>query len=255
MFDSVWTIARFTFYEALRNRLFAMAVVGVICALGLTEFVGELAITEAENLQAAFVGTGTRLFAVLTVVLFVITSVSREFNDKGFELILSLPIRRSAYYFGKLTGFLLLSLVFVAAAGLLLLIYSEPLAVTLWSLSLVCELLLIIPLSLLCLFTFSNITVSFIVVTSFYLLARSIHDIQLISNSPLLAFQTLSQDFIRLLIDLLALLLPDLHSFTRSDWLVYGAGWESLNPVIMQTLIYFAILTAAGLFDLYRKNL
>jgi hypothetical protein len=58
------------------------------------------------------------------------------------------------------------------------------------------------------------------------------------------------------LIDGLALLLPDLARFTQTSWLVNGTGSAAtLGMVAGQTLIYGAVLTGAGLFDLYRKNL
>ncbi len=248
-------IARFTFYEAVRNRLFILTLVGLLCVLGLTEFVGELAITEASNIQAILIGAGMRLFAVATVALFVITSMVREFNDKGFELIASLPVSRASYYFGKFLGFFLLSLVIAVATSLLLLIYSPALSASLWLFSLICELAIVISLSLLCLFTFSNVTVAFMVVICFYILSRSIYTIQLISNSPIMEFYTFSQQFLRLVTDIIAFLLPGLHAFTKSEWLVYGVHWGDIRPIIIQTVIYLVLLCAAGLFDLYRKNL
>ena len=255
MKKSILTIARFTFHEAVKNRLFVLTLAGLLCVLGLTEFVGELAITEANSIRAILLGSGMRLFAVTTVALFVITSMVREFNDKGFELIASLPFPRSCYYFGKFLGFFLLSLVIAVATSLLLLIYSPASAVSLWLISLICELAIIISLSLLCLLTFSNVTVAFMVVISFYVLARSIYAIQLISNSPILEFYTYSQQFMRMVTDAMAFLLPGLHDFTRSDWLVYGADMNDIKIVIIQTFIYLSLLSAAGLFDLYRKNL
>ncbi len=255
MKSSILVIARFTFYEAVRNRLFTLTLVGLLCVLGLTEFAGELAITEASNIQAVLIGAGMRLFAVTTVALFVITSIVREFNDKGFELIASLPLPRSSYYFGKFLGFFLLSLVIAVATSLLLLVYSPAIPVSLWLLSLVCELAIVIALSLLCLFTFSNVTVAFMVVICFYILSRSMYAIQLISNSPIMEFYTFSQQFMRLVTDAIAFLLPGLHDFTKSEWLVYGVEWQSLQPVIIQTVVYLILLCAAGLFDLHRKNL
>lgn len=252
---SILTIARFTFYEAMRNRLFILTLIGLVCVLGLTEFVGELAISEASNIQAILIGAGMRLFAVTTVALFVITSVVREFNDKGFDLIASLSLPRSSYYFGKFLGFFLLALVIALSTGLLLLIYSPADAVAFWLLSLVCELAIVISLSLLCLFTFSNVTVAFMVVICFYILSRSIYTLQLISKSPIMEFYNYSQQFIRMVTDAIAFLLPGLHEFTRSEWLVYGVIWQDVQPVIIQTGIYVALLSAAGLFDLYRKNL
>lgn len=250
-----FAIARYTFIEAVRNRLFSLTLVGLVCMFGVTEFVGELAITETRQFQAALVGAGMRLFAVCTVSLFVITSTVREFNDKGFELILAMPIPRYGYFFGKFIGFFLLSLVLSIAIGALLLVYSPPAAALLWLFSLQCELVILISLSLLCLFTFGNVTVSFILVLAFYLLARSLHAIQLISESPILEFKTFSQDFMNFLLDAVAFMLPGLHDFTRSEWLIYGGTWSEAGAVAAQTIIYTALLCCAALFDLYRKDL
>jgi ABC-type transport system involved in multi-copper enzyme maturation permease subunit len=249
------TIARYTFLEAVRNRLFALTVTGLVCLLGLTEFIGEIAITESLEVQASLVGAGMRLFTVMTVSLFVITSVIREFNDKGFEMVLSMPIARPAWFFGKFAGFLLLAAVIAGAGSLLLMLYSAPGDVLLWFLSLQCELAIVIALSLLCLLTFSNVTVSFVLALLFYLLARAMHAVQLIAASPLLESHSFSQGFIDLVLDAIAFVLPDLHAFTRSEWLVYGGEWTLLAPVAAQTAIYVVLLSAAGLFDLYRKDL
>jgi hypothetical protein len=44
--------------------------------------------------------------------------------------------------------------------------------------------------------------------------------------------------------------------FTQTAWLVNGADTlAGLALVAVQALVYGALLTAAGLFDLYRKNL
>jgi len=248
-------IAAYTFLEAMRNRLFVLTLGGMLCLLGLTAFIGDLAVTEQRQIQASIVGAGIRLFAVCTVCLFVITSTVREFNDKGFELILSLPVPRSSYFFGKCAGFLLLALVISAAGALLLLLYSEPGAVLLWYVSLVCELLILVILSLLCLFTFGNITVAYMLVLAFYLLSRSMETIQLVSMSPILESHSLSQEFMYGMVQVIALFLPELHRFARSEWLIHGSDWAVLPPILMQTVIYAALLSAAALFDLYRKEL
>ncbi|MFQ5659990.1 MAG: ABC transporter permease [Gammaproteobacteria bacterium] len=254
MAHSTITIARFTFYEAVHNRLFGLMAAGLVCILGLSEFIGELAITETRQMQSVLVGSGLRFFAVCVIGLFVVTSMIREFNDKGFEMMLSLPIPRSSYYFGKFFGFFLLALVIAMAASSILLIYSQFSYVLLWFLSLLCELLIIIALSLLCLFTFTNVTVAFAAVIAFYLLSRSMYVIRLISDSPILEFKTYSQEIIKFVIDSIAFILPDLNIFTQSAWLAYGGGINSIGPVLMQTAIYLVLLTAAGLFDLYRKD-
>ena len=55
----IMPIAVFTFREAVRNRLFRLTLAGMVCLLGLTEFIGDLAVTERAATQAALVGAGT----------------------------------------------------------------------------------------------------------------------------------------------------------------------------------------------------
>jgi ABC-type transport system involved in multi-copper enzyme maturation permease subunit len=255
MAQPAYIIARFTFFEAVRNRLFPLVIISLVCILGLTEFIGELAITETRQIQSALTASGLRLFTVCVLGLFVVTSMVREFNDKGFEMLLSLAITRASYYAGKIIGFALLALTIILAASLILLIYSPAADVLRWSCSLACESLIIIALSLLCLFTFSSITTAFMVVIAFYLLSRSMHVIQLISASPIVDTNAFSQSFIDIVINAIAFALPDLHLFSRSEWLIYGSDLKDLSPVLIQTAIYLLFLAGAGLFDLYRKEL
>jgi len=255
MQKSVIVIARYTFLEGLRNRVFGLTAVGLVCLFGLTEFVGELAIVESRQIQALLIGSGMRIFTVVTIALFVITSMTREMHDKGFELILSLPLGRSTYYFGKLLGYCALALLILLLTSALLSVFAGIASTSLWTLSLLCELGLVIAVSLLCLVTFSNVTVAFIVVMAFYFLSRSIHAIQLISASPILESRSFSQEFMSFLVNAVAFVLPDLYGFTRSEWLVYGLGQGTFLHVLAQTAIYLPLLIAAGLFDLYRKDL
>ena len=117
-------------------------------------------------------------------------------------------------------------------------------------------LLIVTAFSLLCLFTFSHVTLALSVVMGFYLLSRTISAIQLIGTGPLAETSTLSQQVINAFLGGLAFVLPELHNFTISEWLVYHTGsWATLAPLAAQSLIYVGLISAAALFDLYRKNL
>ena len=256
MYRPGFTIARYTFLEAMRARLFYLMITGLVCAFGLSEFIGELAITESSRFQGAILASGLRLFAVFTLGLFVTTSMVREFNDKGFELVLSQPIHRASYYCGKLFGFALFAVIVACLVASPLMFYTPVDQIFFWVLSLICELLIVIAVGLLCLFTFSNITIAFSAVVAFYLLSRCMDAIQLISASPVLETNTLSQDVITGVINVIAWFLPDLDLFTQTQWLLYGSGdAKALIPVLVQTLVYLVLLSGAALFDLYRKEL
>jgi len=248
------TIARFVVIEAVRNRLFGLMLIGVVGIVSLGEFAGGLAIIETAEIQGSLVAFVMRLAAVFILSLLVITGVVREFNEKSIEMILALPAPRYVYYTGKLCGYLMLALIIAGVAGLPLFLYAGPGQVLLWSFSLFCELAIITALCLFFLFTLGQVTAALSAVAAFYLLARSMGSMQLISHSPILETGATAQEIMKTVLDLIAVLLPDLDVFTQTGWLVYGGGMQDLVPIVVQTVIYVGLLSAAALFDLYRRN-
>jgi ABC-type transport system involved in multi-copper enzyme maturation permease subunit len=251
----ILTIARFTLIESIKNRLFTLVLLGVVCLFGLTQFIGELAVTETTQIQSAITGMILRLFAVFIICIFVITSTIREFNDKGLELIISLPLDRYSYLAGKMLGFCILA-VFIAIIVCLPLALSGSISqLILWCFSLICELWILTALSLLCLITFKNVTSALSTVVAFYLLARTISTIQLIGGSSILETTEISHKIINVVVDIIAILLPQLDQFSKTEWLVYGGGGSGDYLFIVgQTIIYVVLLFAAACFDLHRKN-
>jgi ABC-type transport system involved in multi-copper enzyme maturation permease subunit len=250
------TIAKYSIWEAVRDKFLIFIFIGVVIFFCASLFIGELAITEGIQMQAAILASTLRLFSVFTMGLFVITSMIREFNDKGFELILSHPVPRASYYFGKFAGFSVVALLIALMSVCCLFLYAPMNSILLWSFSLFCELLIIISLSLLSLISFNSITISFSVVIAFYILSRSIEVIQLISDSPILASSSISHQFINYILDIIAYVIPDLYKFTQTDWLVYMSDvGTDIFIVVGQTIIYIVLLSSIALFDLYRKEL
>ena len=254
-FRAILTIALFTLREAIQNRLISLVLAALISLFGLAEFIGEVAITESAETKVSILSGALRFFAVLLTSLFVTMSMLREQHEKSLDLVLSLPISRASYFFGRLLGFSGVTIVVAALIGLCLLLYSPSQRVVPWVLSLACELFIVASVSIVCLFTFRQATLALSSVFGFYVLARTIGSIQLIGHGPLADPSTPSR-FISGAIDTLALLLPDLDRYTSSQWLIYGAPERSdLVFILGQTMIYLVLLIGAGLFDLYRKNL
>ena len=249
------TIAFYTLLEALRNRLTWLIVAVALIGIGISGFLSELALTESRQIQVAFLAAFLRFSAVFLLATFVVTSMVREFNDKGLELLLALPLPRAAYLFGKLAGFAALALLPALLFGSLTTFFTPPVQTLLWTISLLCELWIVAAFSMLCVLTFNQVMAALSSVMGFYLLARSIAAMQLIGNDPLSA-QTNSQQVIALVVNGLSALLPHLDQFTRTDWLVYQTGnWAVLPVLLAQSVICIVLLSGAALFDLYRKNI
>jgi ABC-type transport system involved in multi-copper enzyme maturation permease subunit len=252
----VRAIAVLTVLEAVRGRLLWLAVLVLLVGLALVELLGALAITETREVQGAILGSLLRLAAVVLTALFVISSGVRDFNDKVVEIYLSLPLPRWGYYLGKLAGFSLWAVAVAVLFAALPALIGRPDQALLWGLSLLAELLLMVGASLLCLFSFSQVTAALAAVAGFYTLSRAIGAIQLMAQGPFANPAELTDRAARWAVDGIAFILPDLYRFTPSEWLAYGNGtWAALSEIALQTLVYLVLLAGAGLFDLYRKDL
>jgi hypothetical protein len=254
--QQIATLARFTLLEASRTRVVWLFVFVLALIFGAAFFIQQLAITESARMQIAFSAAASRLASVFVLSLFILTSLVREFNDKGLELTLSFDLRRADYILGRLLGFMLLALAMALLAGLPQMVIAPLNAALQWSCSLAFELIIVAALSVFCISTFAHLMPAASFVAGFYLLSRAISAIQLISATPIVSDVTLSHQVFAWVIDALTLVLPSLDRFTQTAWLVDGAaGWTTVGVCAIQTLLYTALLVAAAMFDFYRRNL
>src|SRR6266850_1159187 len=110
----IGAIARYTVLEAWRNRLFALTVVAVTLLTLLSLFARELAVTESGRLQTAILAATLRVASVFLMALYILNGLTREFNDKVLELMLSLDLPRPGYLMGKFLGFAIVALAVTA---------------------------------------------------------------------------------------------------------------------------------------------
>ena len=253
---AVLTIARFTVLDAVRGRLgwlvAGFAIVGCVLAV----FAGEVAITETQSFRSGLLGAWLRSCAVFTVGACVVSSAVRESHDKDLDLLLSMPSPRSTYLAGKLAGFAGVSMLTAGVCGLAVTWFAPLPQAALWATSLSLELFIVTAMSLLCAFTFSQVTWALGTVIGFYVLSRSMAALRIMAREPLVDSASTGQQFVGAFADALAFVLPDLDRFTESEWLIHGAGTISdLGFVTVQSVIYVTLLFAAASFDLHRKAL
>ncbi len=248
-------MARYTLLEALRTRFAVLVLIAVAVLLMASFFVETIAVTEGTRFQTAFYAAGMRLAAVFVAGLYVLVSIAREFNDKGFDILLALDLPRAHYVLGKLAGFLALAVLIAAVASLPLLWLAPAGAVAQWAMSLALELAIVVALALFCMLTFSQVVPAASFLLAFYLLARSITAIQLMGAHPLAGGDSLSHQVISSMVETVAIVLPAFDTWTRTAWLVNeAAAWPTLLQIGWQSVVYVLLLTGAAMFDLYRKN-
>ena len=208
MDSRIATIARYTLLEALRTRLPALVLVTLLALLAASFFVEAISVAEGARLQAGFYAASIRLACAFIAGLYVLVSVTREFDDKGLDVLLALDLPRSHLVLGKLAGFLAIGALIAVAASLPLAWFTAPQGVLQWAASFALELGVIVALALFCIISFNQLTPAASFVLAFYLLARSLTAIRLMSAYPLAGGDTLSHQVIHFLVEALALIMP-----------------------------------------------
>lgn len=248
------TLARLVLLEARRGGLPWLALTAVALSVCLAAFLSQVALTESLALQAAIVAGVLRASAVFLVAAHVAGSVLREINDKGLELMLSLPLTRSAHYLGRLAGFAAVGAVLAVLFALPLLLWAPPVAVGAWALSLALEAALVAAAALFFSMSLAQPVPAIAATAGFYLLGRAMGTVQAIAAGPL-AEDTAVQAIARWSLDAVALLFPRLDAVTRTEWLLYGLPSPAAYAAALGGLaLYAALLCAAGLFDFHRRS-
>ena len=253
--QQILAISRYTLLEARRTRLPLLFVAALGAVLLAAFFVSELAVTESLRMQTTFYAAGARFAAAFVVAAHVISSVTREFNDKGLEALLALDLPRSHYILGKLGGFLALGVLIAVIAGLPLGWMVSATAAAQWTVALLLELAVVIAFALFCVTALGQLIPAAAVVLAFYVLARSLTAIRLMSAHPISGADTLAHSIGRWMIDGLALITPALDRWPQTAWLIDApTGWGSVGLLLPEAALYVALLAGATMVDFYRRN-
>ncbi|SEH08069.1 Uncharacterised protein [Candidatus Venteria ishoeyi] len=243
--------------EAWRKSFFTLSAALLVMMLGLAQFAASLAITEVAQTHLIFLAGSLRLLLVYWLASWIIHSVISEFTRQDIYRVLSLPISRRLWLFGKFLGFAVLAALLVLASVIVISAWADSLLQLLyWAVSFWAELLLITLFSLLLAINFRQSNAALVLVLGFYLLSRSLDNLLTISANLLLAETSHSGWLLENFLSILDKLLPNLHQFTNSGWLVYHtANLSLLNSLLLQTGVYGLLLFTMMQIDFSRKNL
>lgn len=254
---AVLAIARSVVLEALRGRLGWLALLVLITGVALGEFVAAISITESRGIALLVLAAWLRLAMVFVLALFVVASMVRDFNDKGMELVLALPISRSAYLLGRLLGYLACALSAGVLCALLLCLHLPVAGALAWSASFTLELFIVAAMGCVCALSLVQVPAAMTALAAFYLLARAMAGIELMARSAVAGGgHGVVGELIGATVRLIDLLLPDLDALARSEWLTAaGAPLPELLSGLGIGAVYFALLVGVALFDMQRKVL
>jgi len=249
-------VVRFTMLEAWRSRLPWLLLLTLACAFAASLFAAELAITEGGRFRVALLAGGVRFAWVFIFAVYVIGSLTRELNERGFEVALALELDRSTWVIGKLAGFLLPAGVSALLLFPLFALLAPPAAAAAWCLTLAFELSIVIAAAMFFTLNLASVPAAAVLTAGFYLLARAIDALVLIaSSSPLLASGAW-REALQMVVGAVAWLLPGLGRFAQGGWLTGEVPAASMLALMgLQCAVYVALLCAAALTDFHRRDL
>lgn len=251
----IGAIARYTLLEALRTRLPALTLLALAGITACSFFVESIAITDSARIRTGFYAGAARWVLVFVVAFHVLAAVAREFHDKGLDVLLALDLPRSHYVLGRLAGFLAVAALLACAACVPLAGSVPSAALAQWGVSLGFELAIVVALALLAAVTFTQVPPAAAFVAGFYVLARALTAMRLMSENPISGADTVLHQGMRLFVEMLALLVPAFGGWTSTGWLLdQAASWHSVAAIAAQGVVYVALLAGAAMFDLYRKS-
>jgi ABC-type Na+ efflux pump permease subunit len=248
------TLARTVLLEARRGGLPWLALATLGAGLGAAAFLSQVALTETAALQLAVLAALLRACAVFLIAAQVTAGTLREMQDKGLELMLSLPLSRTTHYLGRLAGYAACGVALAVLFSAALLFWVPPLPALLWGVSLALEAALVAAAALFFAMTLPSLVAAIAATAGLYLLARAMPAIQALAGAPLDA-ETWAGWLAHRAVDAIAFMLPRVDAATRTEWLVYEVPSPGAYAAALGGLaLYTVLLAAAGLFDFHRRS-
>lgn len=252
----MFIVAKYTLVEAYKRRLILLFGLTLITSLAVGGYAAGLAVVSKQNTLAAFYGFCARIGVALILSGYMILNESRALESDRVFISLGLPIRRARYLTEKWAAYSVIAFGMALLAGLPLLIMPVSATTVLaWTMTLYCELTIIVSVALMLSAIFAQPLLSLSIFGAFYLFARGSGEFAR-QSANILAGNTGGYDaWMAWIVKTAALVVPSLERFAPTALLLYdmprNIDW---TPVLLQTFIYAALLLAVSIDYLRRKR-
>lgn len=251
------TNIRYILLTALRDWLFAGLLFAVAVATLISASMGDMAMVEPEHLRISYAGASTRLVLVVGLVVFICFHIRNAFDSKEIDVFLSRPISRPNLVLSYWLGFSVVALLLTLPTIVLLYFFGalDQHGFFVWSASLLIEALLVVAVALFSAFTLKSAVTSVMASLGFYVLSRMMGFFIATVNSPILFRDRTLGELSRWVMEGLAIFIPRLDFFAKTEWLVYGVGDASeIWHFVLQGGIFIPLLLTAAIIDFGRKQ-
>ena len=252
---TIFTIARNTFREAVRDRVLYNLVLFVLILTASAVFLGELTAGQ-EARTIVNLGLGAMLLFGVFISIFVgVSLVSKEIERRTVYAIFSKPIGRGEFIVGKYLGLCLTLLVNVLVMGIgvslaLLYVGGGNLAFSIWGAIFLIFLELMILTAVAILFSsFSSPALSALLTFFIFIIGHFSSSLRDFANR-------LGSSFAKLFFDLLYYVLPNLSFYEFRTNSAHGdvPPFSMLGGITLYALFYISILLAITILIFSRRN-
>ena len=249
----IFTIARYTFQEAVRNRILYAVMLFAVGLIALSTVAGSASLNNDQRVILNIGMTSMSLFLNAVAIFLGVSTLNNELQRKTIFNVLSKPLARGIYFVGKFLGILLtLSVMtFVMATVLALTALSRESLPPLFVPSIV---LLFVECSLVAALSvffasFSTPYVSGFMTIGVWLACRLLPNLgRFLENADPSVSKTV--------LDLVFSALPDLSFFTMTTQISYGIPVPNSHvlSVVIYGLSFILVLVIGGAFLFQRRD-
>ena len=251
----MYTNIRYILLTAMRDWLFWVLFLGVLCASSIAGLLGSTAFIEAQEMTITYAAGSSRVMLMLGLIVFVCFHIRTAFDTKEIDVILSRPISRGnlvvAYWLGFMLVAVILLLPIIAIIGLIGAVSMKGFAF--WAASLLMEAGIVVSLALFSAFALRSAVTSVLGCMGLYVVSRMMVFFVMTAENPM--FNDIKYIWLRFLLQGISSVMPRLDFFGKSEWLVYGlkssAEWHLF---VLQAVIFVPLLLVASILDFRRKQ-
>jgi ABC-type transport system involved in multi-copper enzyme maturation permease subunit len=248
---------RYVLLTATRDRLFFGLLAGILSAAYISSVLGSTAMLEQEQMTIAFTAASARVIIMVGIIVFIGFHMRNAFDAREIDVLLSRPVSRSSLVLSYWVGFSVVVSLLVVPTILLVAIIGtlNHTGFLLWSLSLLLESWLVVSIALFAALTIKSGVGTVLASMAIYTLSRMMGFFIATTNSGSIFKEHEINLGAQWLMKGIALVVPRLDFYAKSNWLIYGAkSYEDLYLVLMQSAVFIPLLIAASVIDFKRKQ-
>lgn len=251
----MYTSIRYILLCALRDRLFAGLIAGVILATLISATLGSTAFLEEREMSLAYAGASSRLILVVGLIIFCCFHLRNAFDTREIDVMLSRPISRPKLALAYWLGFAVICILLVAPTTVVMALVGplDRTGFVWWVLSLLLETWCVAAMALFAALALKSAVTSVMACLGFYVLSRMMAFFVMTADSfgrsELLVISA------RYALKAVSFVIPRLDFFGKTEWLIYGiASAQAFQLFLLQSALFIPLLLLAAVVDFKRKQ-